>query len=233
MTGTVFSLSRNERLRFTDLLKSMKSEERIKGFENVLNSRTRYFSVLMENISHAHNSSAVMRSCDCFGIQDVHLVDDNNYYPIHKDVTMGASKWLTLKRYYKSDENSAVALKALKDKGYRIVATTPRGDANPLFNFDIKTGPALFVFGTELTGISDVVMDYADEFLTIPTTGFTQSLNLSVSVALILHHVTAGLYSSDTDWNLTDEEKEVLMLEWLIKSTPKVDLIEKRFLQTI
>lgn len=219
------------RREYIAFLKSIRSEERLARLEEVLDCRTRYFTVLLENIWHPHNASAVLRSCDCFGIQDVHLVDDHQVYEVNKKVTMGATKWLTLNRYYRQSSNSERALKALKKRGYRIVATTPHEGAVSLSDFDVTGGPAAFVFGTEMTGISDTVRALADEYLSIPMVGFTESLNISVSVAIILQQLGARLRASEVDWRLPDEERELLLLEWLRKSTQRIGVVEESFFE--
>ena len=143
---------------------------------------------------------------------------------------MGSLKWLTLKKYNRENEsNSNDVINDLKTKGYRIVATTPNPSAVSIHDLDLTESPLAFVFGTELTGISKVVEKNADVFLTIPTVGFTQSLNISVSAAIILQIITDRMQKSKFNWGLPDSDKQDLMLEWLRKTIPKVDLIEKRF----
>ncbi len=223
------TLSFSERQQLINHLKAFKVEARLKTFERVIEGRTNYFTVMLENIVHPHNASAVLRSCDCFGVQTVHLVDDADSYAVNRKVAMGASKWLHLKRYSTFSNNSETAIATLKEAGYRIVATTPQKEAPSLSHFDISKGPAAFVFGTELTGISSVVESMADEFITIPMVGFTESLNLSVAVAVLLQSVTGRLHLSDIDWPLGMEQKQKLYLEWLRKSIPHISLIEERF----
>lgn len=211
-------------------LRSFKLENRLKVFDEVIDKRTRYFTVVMENIKHPHNINAVLRSCECFGIQDLYLINDHTPFNLHKKVAKGSFKWLTLNKYEISDgHNSLNALLALKEKGYRIVATTPNPEAISIHDLDITSSPLAFVFGTELTGISSDIENEADIFVTIPTVGFTQSLNISVSAALVLQILTDKVRKSSIDWSLTTNEKTDLMLEWLRKTIPKVELIERRF----
>lgn len=211
-------------------LRSFKLDNRLQVYDQVLNNRTRYLTVVLENIDHSHNISAVFRTCECFGIQDVHVINDQAVFNIHKKVAMGSYKWLTLKKYTKPTQNNSIAaINLLKEKGYRIVATTPAQNAVALPELDIHTGPFALFFGTELTGVSETVKENADIFLTIPTFGFTQSLNISVSAAVILHNITSRLQKSDVNWKLNEDEKQDLMIEWLRKTIPKVGLIEERF----
>lgn len=187
-------------------------------FDQVLNFRTRYITVVLEDIYQSHNASAVLRTCECFGIQDVHIIENRNKYNINPDVVLGANKWLNLKKYNRQDYNTGEAIRELRDQDYRIIATTLNEKAVPLHNFDLDTGKCALFFGTELTGLTDMVLEVADEFLHIPIHGFTESFNISVSAAIILNQLTMRLHQSDLPWRLSDVEREEQLLEWLKKS---------------
>jgi tRNA (guanosine-2'-O-)-methyltransferase len=219
-----------DKIDLIEYLRSFKLENRLMVFDTVMDMRTRYFTVVMENIKHSHNINAVLRSCECFGIQDLYLINDHTPFNLHKKIAKGSFKWLTLNKYeIECEQNSTKALADLKSKGYRIVATTPDPKAISIHDLDITSSPLAFVFGTELTGISSTIEQQADVFVTIPTVGFTQSLNISVSAALVLQIITDRIRKSQVNWALTEDAKNDLMLEWLRKSIPKVDLIENRF----
>lgn len=226
-------MSHSEIKGLIDFLSSFRSEDRVDLFNKVIEKRTNYFTVVLENIDKPHNASAVIRSCECFGIQNIHTIDDRETYNINKGIVMGASKWINFNLYNQSSINTKDALLHLKKNNYRIVATVPNEKANTLNEFDIEKGPAAFVFGTELTGVSDIVKEMADEFVYIPMVGFTDSLNLSVSAAIILQYVTNLMYSSDVNWRLSEFEKDKILLGWLRKSTPKILKYEKRFFENL
>jgi tRNA (guanosine-2'-O-)-methyltransferase len=211
-------------------LEQFVTDRRLRLFDKVLVNRTRYITVVLEDIFQPHNASAVLRSCECFGIQDVHIIENRNKYQVNPDVTLGANKWLTLFRYNRQPENTKIALETLKKKGYRIVATTLHHLDCPLDAFELEKGKAALVFGTELEGLSHVALDHADEFVRIPTAGFTESLNISVSVAIMLHYLTTQLHNSRINWHLGDQEKQTLKLQWLKKSIRKAEEIERSFL---
>jgi tRNA (guanosine-2'-O-)-methyltransferase len=173
----------------------------------------------------------VLRTCDCFGIQDVHIIENRNKYRINPDVALGANKWLTLIKYNKQKNNSLAAINLLKDKGYRIVATTPHSNDTNLEDYDLNKGKTAFVFGTELRGLSEDVINNADEYIKIPMFGFTESFNVSVSAAIILHHLTFNLRNSEIDWHLSADEIKEVKLAWLRKSVKNAQLIEKEFLK--
>lgn len=206
------------------------TDERNELFERILDQRTRYLTIALEDIYQPQNASAVLRSVDCFGLQDAHIIENNNRFNIDREVAMGATKWLSLKKYSKTENNSLEAIRNLRSKGYRIVATTPHEGDVCLDNFDLKKGPAALFFGTELTGISDTVKNEADEFLKIPMYGFTESFNISVSAAVILHHLTLKLRTeSDTDWHLSLEDRADIKLTWLRSTIKSSKLIEQQY----
>ncbi len=203
--------------------------ERFSLFNKIVEHRTRYITVVLEDIFQSQNASAVLRSCDCFGIQDVHIIENRNRFQLDTEVSLGSSKWLSLNKYNREENNSLEAIKILKKQGYKIVATTPHTNDQKLPNFDITSGKTALVFGSELPGVSDTILNEADEFLKIPMFGFTESFNISVSAAIILHHLTDKLHSSDVNWELTDEEKTEIKTQWIRNTLKKSELIEKRF----
>ncbi|MGD2035895.1 MAG: RNA methyltransferase [Bacteroidales bacterium] len=209
------------------LLEGFVTEKRKNLFSSVLRKRTRYITVVLEDIYQPQNASAVLRTCDCFGIQDVHIIENKNEYRLNPDVTLGSEKWLTLKRHNDKGQNSLTAVSALKKSGYRIIATMPEGNIS-LENFDLNKGKTALCFGTELTGLSGEIADASDEQLFIPMHGFTESFNISVSAAIILHHLTTKLRNSTIKWELTDEEILELKLNWLKKSVKNSEMIEKK-----
>ncbi len=199
-------------------------------FNSVLQQRTRYLTVVLEDIFQPQNASAVLRTCDCFGIQDVHIIENRNDFEVDREVAMGASKWLSLKKYNQLEQNSLEAIRQLKTDGYRIVATSPHINDQELHNFDMSKGKAALVFGSELPGISEIIKDEADEFLKIPMYGFTESFNISVSAAIILHHLTLKMkQDAAIEWNLSQEEQQEIKLEWIRRSIKRSELIEQRF----
>jgi tRNA (guanosine-2'-O-)-methyltransferase len=198
---------------------------------SLLHFRTRYITVVLEDIYQSQNASAVLRTCDCFGIQDVHIIENRNKYIINPDVALGSNKWLTLSKYTKKENNSVSALKILREKGYRIVATTPHTNDTNLEDYDLNKGKTALIFGTELRGLSKDIINSADEYIKIPMYGFTESFNISVSAAIILHYLTYKLRKSEIDWRLTENEKNEVKLDWLRKSVKNSQLVEKELLK--
>ena len=189
-------------IKLLEYLESFLTPRRQGLFKEVLNERTNHFTIAVEDVYQLHNTSAVIRSCDVFGIQNVHVIEEVNIKRIDREIAMGAQKWVNVNRY----DSTNKCIDNLKNKGYQIVATTPHDDSKVLHDFDIHK-PAAFFFGREQQGLSDVVMNAADSKLHIPMVGFTESLNISVSAAILLQHVTSKLRKTDIKWQLTEEEK--------------------------
>ena len=212
-----------ENLQLLQYLESFLTERRRMLFEKVLNKRTHHFTVATQDVYQLHNTSAVIRSCDVFGIQNIHVVEEVNVKKIDREIAMGAQKWVDIHRYHSSED----CIKKLRQKGYRIVATSPhRG--KPIQDFDISR-PAAFFFGTEVDGLSEEVLQEADEFISIPMVGFTESLNISVSAAIILQEVTSRLRKSDVNWQLSEEEKVMKKLAWAKKSIKSSEELIRHF----
>lgn len=215
-----------------DLIKHLSgciTENRLTLFNKVLDERTRYITVLLEDIYQTHNASAVLRTCDCIGIQDVHIVEQRNEYEINPDVALGSNQWLTLHNYYENKDSISSAVGALKKMGYRIVATSPHSAETTPESFDLGKGKAVLMFGTELSGLTDQALDLADEYIRIPMVGFTESYNISVSAAITLYELRRRLENSSLDWRIGGEERTELLLEWLRTSIKMSEQIETQF----
>ena len=214
---------------YLDFLYQFLTDERKQRFEEVLAWRTRHITVVLEDIFQPHNASAVLRSCDLTGIQDIHIIENNYTFDINPDVVMGSTKWLDIHRYNELDFNTPTVIDQLKAKGYQIVATCPHQD-----DFSPETlpldQPIALVFGTEKTGITDYVMEHADKFVKIPMYGFTESFNISVSAALLVYSLTQRLHGlQGIDWHLSEEEKQMIRLEWSRRTLNRIRQYERKF----
>ncbi|OQY30151.1 MAG: rRNA methyltransferase [Candidatus Cloacimonetes bacterium 4572_55] len=206
------------------------TEHKKRRFEEVLRYRTRYMTVVLEDIYQPHNASAVVRSCDCFGVQDLHIIENRNQYRINPDVTLGSSKWVNLFRYnHPGQKNTEVCLSQLRSHGYRLIATTPHRDDYSPDALPID-GKFALLFGTEETGLTKSALDMADEYVRIPMVGFTESFNISVSAAIILYQLTTKLWCSEYDWRLTEPEREEIRLQWVRQILKKrIETLEQEF----
>jgi len=214
--------------KLIEYLEGYVTDRRKELFHSVLSNRTRHFTVVLENIYQEHNSSAVVRSCDIFGIQDLHVIENSYKSKVSRHVAKGAQKWLTFHRYKQDTNNTIDCIKSLKQSGYQVIATTPHNESCYLQDFDISKKSA-FVFGVEKEGVSKDVIDNADGFLKIPMVGFTESLNISVAAAIILENLTTRIRSSNFNWKLSDVDKELLYFEWLEKSIKNVNQIKDHY----
>ncbi|TXE18529.1 RNA methyltransferase [Psychroserpens burtonensis] len=205
-------------------LETFLTDRRKEKFVKILSQRTKHFTVATEDVYQLHNTSAVMRSCDVFGIQELHIIEEQNSKDIDREIAMGAQKWVDLKRYNSVNDT----IKGLKANGYQIVATTPHEKDSVLSEFDV-TKKSCFFFGRETEGLSQEVIGEADCFLKIPMVGFTESLNISVSAAIILHDVTTKLKASDVAWQLSEEEQLEKRIDWCKKTIKSYDQVIERF----
>jgi len=205
------------------------TDDRWKRFQEVLAERTQYLTVVLENIYQPLNASAVLRSADCFGIQDVHVIENYNQFNPDREVAMGASRWLNIERYNREENNTLQCIQKLKKEGYRIVATTPHKSDCNLQDFDITKGKTALLFGAEMEGLTHVAMEEADEYLKIPMYGFTESFNLSVAAAVCLQHLSHQLRKENIDWQLNEVAKDETLLNWLRYSIKHSEIVEEKF----
>ncbi len=205
------------------------SDNKRELFDRLAPLRTRHICVVLENIYQSHNAAAVLRSCDCFGVQDVHVVDDKNPFNPAGDVAVGSSKWVDYYRHTSIQE----AYKHLHSKGYRIVATLPHENDTMITDLDISQ-PTALVFGTELTGLTQEAIDLADGYVKIPMYGFTESFNISVCAALSLFSLTERMRRNpDLHWQLDADALLDLKLHWAMQTIRDGDKVVKNLLENL
>lgn len=206
-----YTFEQKERLYET--LSELFSENKRNLFDRLVQHRTRHIAVVLEDIYQSHNASAVLRSCDCFGVQDVYVVENRNPFNPAGDVAVGSSKWVD---YYKHRDIKE-AYKQLHDKGYRIIATLPHENDTIIGDLDLST-PVALVFGTELTGLTNEAVEGADGYVKIPMYGFTESFNISVCAALSLFSTTERIRRDPAiHWQMSAEEQLELKLYWSLQ----------------
>ncbi len=214
---------------FMEQLLSLVSERRRALFEKALAGRTRHLCAVIENVEDGHNTSAVIRSCECLGIQDVHVISEEGFRASRK-ILIGAGKWVDIHKYPGSGEGHAEhCVENLRSRGYRIVVTLPRPGATPVQELRVDR-PLAICFGHERTGISQKLQSLADEAVTIPMYGFSESFNISVAAAIIFHTLTRKLHEGDVPWQLPDAEKKLLRLQWALRSVKRPGMLMRSFL---
>lgn len=216
----------------TEFLARYVTENKREKMQAALDFRTDFLAVVLEDIFQPHNASAVLRTCDCYGVQNVHIIENRNSYRVNPQVAMGSAKWLSLHRYREqSADNTRTCLNALRTAGYRLVATTP--NVEPAYTpHDLPLDrPVALLFGTEEEGLTEAALDAADCALNIPAFGFTQSYNISVSVAITLTALMHRLHEGDARWKLSEDRRAELLLEWYRQVVTRYEDLERRFLQ--
>jgi len=211
---------------YLEYIENFMTENRREKFIKVLQDRTKHFTIAMEDIFQLHNTSAVLRTCEIFGIQELNVIEAKYGKTIDKEIAMGAQKWVDVTRYHSTQD----CIDKLKAKGYRIIATSPHDDSSLLDDFDI-TQPCAIFFGTERLGLSEEVLKQADGFLKIPMVGFTESINVSSSAAIVIQNLTSRLRKSDIDWKLSDEEVFEKRIDWTQKTIRDIDYITQKYLE--
>lgn len=198
--------------------------------EQVIERRTHHIRVVLENIFQPHNASAVMRSCECFGIQQLHVIENTNPFTVNPDVAMGSTNWINLQRHRVPDaDNTAECIHQIRSEGFRIVATSLDPSSVPLSELPLEEKTSLW-FGTEEIGLSDQVLQQADAHVHIPMLGFTQSFNISVSAAICLYEIRNRMAASGPDPALSESEKRQIYRHWLRRTVKNCEILERSFL---
>jgi tRNA (guanosine-2'-O-)-methyltransferase len=209
------------------------SDHKKSFIQKVLSQRTRHVTVVLEDIYQSQNSSAVIRTCECMGVQDIHIVENTSSYQVNTRVLKGSNRWVNLNRYRSGNTNNTEAcFKQLREQGYSIYAADPSENGISIHDIDVTNKTAI-LFGNELRGVSDYSLQHCDQRVRIPMYGFTESMNISVSVAICLSTLIAKLHNSFEEFGLSEDEKETLVLNWYRKVVRKSDVIEREFLRSI
>jgi tRNA (guanosine-2'-O-)-methyltransferase len=226
-------LTPTEKLVFAHLSQFV-SDHKKECISRVLDHRTRQLTVVLEDIYQSQNASAVIRTCECMGLQDVHIVENKTKYSINPRVLKGANKWIDIRKYASRDTDNTIAcIDQLKSEGYRILVTDPSADGTSISDIDVSTNKYALLFGNELRGVSKQALENCDVKVRIPMYGFTESLNISVSVAICLNTLVTKMHLSGQSFGLTSSEKEDIQLRWYRKIVRKSSIIEQEFLRTI
>lgn len=207
------------------------SESKQDLYDRVAADRTKYITVVLETIMKEHNASAVLRSCDCFGIQELHAIEKGEDYVIQREIARGAGNWVDLFTYAEGTSPSIACVKELKGRGYKIVSTSPHATKD-ISDLEIDQ-PIALVFGTERDGISKEMEEHSDDFVKIPMYGFTESFNISVSAAVSLNILRHRLEKSDINWKLSHAEQVALKTEWCTRIIRDGERVEKEIRRRI
>ncbi len=213
--------------RLTEHLGDMITPDRRQRMEQILDYRTQYLTFVLEDMYQPHNASAVLRTCECFGIQELQVIEQRNDFSPNIDIAVGSGNWITTTAH----SDAQAAIKALRANGYRIVTTSLEPPCHTPADLPLDQ-PLAVVFGNELDGVTDTMASAADAHVHIPMYGFTQSLNVSVSAALMAERLTQRLHDSAHPWRLGPAMRLKLLTRWLIQSVRSGDFIARHYLQT-
>jgi|TARA_B110000914_G_scaffold205912_1_gene201440 tRNA (guanosine-2'-O-)-methyltransferase len=218
------------KLELIEHLSQFLTEERLHLFQEKLKERSNRITLVLEDVFQSRNISAAMRSADCFGIQNIHIIENKNNFVKDKSVSLGAGKWINIKQYNTEENNTINCLKKLKKEGYQIIATSPHNTNISLEEIDVKNNKIAIILGTELTGLSEKALSFADKRMKINMYGFTESLNISVSAAICCQSISSKMRKETTGWEVTEEEKTDILLNWIRNSIKSGKQIEEKFL---
>ncbi len=220
----------DKKIQLYSYLKNFFSAERAEKFDDIIAQRTKHLCIVTEDIYQSHNASAVVRSCDCFGIQELHVIESCKTYEVNNQIALGAEKWVDVISHKHGENNTFKTFDYLRKEGYKIVATTPHTNDVNLEDLPINSKIAL-VFGTELSGLSDEAISNADIHVKIPMVGFTESLNISVCAGVAMHYLTNKIKKSNIHWHLTEEDKIDILVRWAKNTIKSADSIIEQWMK--
>ena len=211
----------------TAYMESFLTDERREVLRRTLSSRTRYMTILTENTFHPQNASALVRHCEAFGLQDLPPVETRCKFSPNVNIVRGTDKWVDITRHDSTEE----AIATLKGAGYRLVATTPHRESCTPETFDVEKSPFCLVFGTEHAGVSDEIIEAADEYLRIPMCGMVESLNVSASAAILIYMLSQRMRLSPAiDWRLKEDDAREMLFRWVMSSVRDAQrILERQF----
>ena len=212
-------------------LKSFVTEERLILFQEKINLRSNHLTLVLEDVFQSRNISAAMRSADCFGLQNIHIIENKNKFISDKTVSLGAGKWLNIIQYNIKENNTKECINKLKLEGYQIIATTPHEPDITLEEVDIENNKVAILLGTELNGLTEGALKLADKKMKIEMYGFTESLNISVSAAICCQNLSSKLRKERTDWKIEENERDTILLNWLRNTIKSSNQIEQKFIK--
>jgi tRNA (guanosine-2'-O-)-methyltransferase len=201
--------------------------------EKILDNRTRKLTIVLEDIFQSQNASAVVRTCECLGIQDLHIIESLSKYGTNLKVLKGSHNWIDIiKHKFKKNEGPKEAFDALKQAGYKVLVTSVLPGSQSIYDINPdELGKIAIVMGNELHGTSDIAQQNADGLVHIPMVGFTESFNVSVSAAICASTLLNKIRNSQIEWRLSEAEKEDIRFRWIRSMVRKVDILERNFLK--
>ena len=208
-----------------DYLKQFLTDERLSKIEHFSQESSDFVLPVMEDVYQFRNAAAIVRSVEACGFHHVVALEEENVFNPNLKVTKGAETWVKVEKM----PNNLDSLKEIKNRGYKILAVSPENNATMLPDYEVKE-PIALVFGTELEGVSDEILDFADETLAIPMYGFTKSFNVSVAAAICMYELKQKLMKSGIDYKLSKEKLLEMKIRWTVNSIRSGEELLERFL---
>jgi tRNA (guanosine-2'-O-)-methyltransferase len=209
-----------------DYLKQFLTEDRLTKIEHFSQESSDFILPVMDDVYQFRNAAAIIRSVEACAFHKVVAMEEENVFDPSLTVTKGAETWVEVEKMPKN----VASLQNIKDRGYKIMAVSLEKNAVMLPDYQIKE-PIALVFGTEKEGVSEEVLDFADETLAIPMYGWTKSYNVSVAAAICMYELKQKLMKSDIDYKLTDEKLMKMKIRWAVNSMRSGQQIFEKYLK--
>lgn len=209
----------------------MPTDRRLNKLKRVAGGRQPGLTVVIEDVFDPHNLGAISRSCDAFGIQEINVIFETHpaFDPkeVGKNSSTATNKWLR----YRIHHDTEATLRRLKGEGWQIIATVLDPPAASLFEADLCQPQTALLFGNEKTGLSPQAVALADQRVTIPMRGIAQSMNVSVSAALLMYEVTRQRLERRPDLLQAEPEQTAQILAYLLDMHERLDRRNKSLRQ--
>lgn len=207
-------------------IKQFLTEERLQKIEHFSAESSDFVLPVMEDIFQFRNAAAIVRSVEACGFHKIVAMESENVFNPNLRVTKGAENWVEVEKL----PHHLDSLQKIKNRGYKILAVSPEKNATMLPDYDLKE-PVALVFGTEKEGVTEEILNFADETLAIPMYGFTKSFNVSVAAAICMYELKQKLIKSNIDYKLSGEKLWEIKIRWAKNSIPSGDMILEKYLR--
>ncbi|MDF2553127.1 MAG: TrmH family methyltransferase [Chryseobacterium sp.] len=209
-----------------EYLKQFLTEERLRKIEHFAPESSDFVLPVLEDVYQFRNAAAIVRSVEACGFHKVVALQEENNFEPNLKVTKGADTWVEVEKLPRNMES----FQKIKDKGYKIVVVSLENNAKMLPEYEI-TEPIALVFGTEMEGVSQEILNFADETLAIPMYGFTRSFNVSVAASLCMYELKQKLMKSGIDYKLNEEKLLRMKIRWTVNSIRSGEQIFEKYLR--
>lgn len=210
-----------------DYIKQFLTDERLEKIEHFAPESSDFVLPVLEDVYQFRNAAAIVRSVESCGFHKVVALQEENNFEPNLRVTKGADTWVEVEKL----PRNIASLQKIKDRGYKIVAVSLENNAKMLPEYEI-TEPIALVFGTEMEGVTQEILDFADETLAIPMYGFTRSFNVSVAASICMYELKQKLMKSSIDYKLDEYKLMKMKIRWAVNSIKSgKQILEKYYKQ--